>query len=89
MALAANIGITITAAGATLSDHAWAFGEDQARYLVTTEGENFVAVAEGARVPVTCIGRTGGEALVWGDQTLTLDELRTAHEGWLPEYMEG
>ena len=89
MALAANIGITITAAGGTLSDHAWAFGEDQARYLVTTEGENFVALAEGARLPVTCIGKTGGVAVVWGDQNLALDELRAAHEGWLPDYMAG
>ncbi|MBN08051.1 MAG: phosphoribosylformylglycinamidine synthase II [Rhodospirillaceae bacterium] len=89
MALAANIGITITAGGGSLSDHAWAFGEDQARYLVTAAGKHFVALAEVARVPVTCIGRTGGVALVWGDQTLTLDELRAAHEDWLPDYMAG
>ena len=89
MALASNIGLTITAPGGALPVHAWAFGEDQARYLVTTEGENFVAVAEGARLPVTCIGRTGGVALVWGDQNLALDELRAAHEGWLPDYMAG
>ena len=43
MALAANIGLTITAGGGSLSDYAWAFGEDQARYLVTAAGKHFVA----------------------------------------------
>tara|TARA_B100000214_G_scaffold29450_1_gene19133 strand:- start:281 stop:1192 length:912 start_codon:yes stop_codon:yes gene_type:complete len=89
MALAADIGITITAAGGTLADHAWAFGEDQARYLVTANDVDFAAAAEGAGVPVAFIGRTGGGALVWGAETLTLNELRTTHEGWLPDYMVG
>ena len=89
MALAANIGLTIISPGGALPDHAWAFGEDQARYLVTTDDDDFAQLAEGAGVPVACIGRTGGAALVWGDETLTLDELRATHESWLPDYMAG
>ena len=89
MALAANIGLTITAPGGAVPDHAWAFGEDQARYLVTTESDDFATAAESAGIRVACIGRTGGAALVWDDETLTLDELRATHESWLPDYMAG
>ena len=89
MALAANIGLTMTALEGALPDYAWAFGEDQARYLVTAAGDDFAMVAEDSGIPVSCIGRTGGAALVWGDETLTLDELRATHESWLPDYMAG
>ncbi|MDG2033781.1 MAG: AIR synthase-related protein, partial [Rhodospirillales bacterium] len=89
MALAANIGLMIKAPGGALPDHAWAFGEDQARYLVTTEGDDFATAAENAGIPVAYIGRTGGAALVLDDEILTLDELRATHEGWLPDYMAG
>jgi phosphoribosylformylglycinamidine synthase len=46
--------------------HAWLFGEDQARYIVTTA--DVAALLE---------------------DTISLDDLRRAHERWLPDYMEG
>ena len=89
MALASNIGFTITAPRGTLPNYAWAFGEDQARYLVTTDDDDLIISAEDAGVPIACIGRTGGEVLVWNDETLALHELRAAYEGWFPEFMAG
>ncbi|MEK9679033.1 MAG: phosphoribosylformylglycinamidine synthase subunit PurL [Rhodospirillaceae bacterium] len=87
MALASGIGVSI---GNVPSDnaHAWAFGEDQARYLVTAkDGAALASAAEVAGVSVQAIGTTGGAAITLGDDTLSLDELRAAHEGWLPGYM--
>jgi phosphoribosylformylglycinamidine synthase len=70
--------------------HAWLFGEDQARYIVTgADGAALVRSAEEAGVPAAVIGATGGEALTLPEgHTISLDDLRAAHEGWLPAYME-
>ena len=43
----------------------------------------------GAGLSVESIGKTGGDALVLGDEALPLADLRTAHEDWLPDYMAG
>jgi phosphoribosylformylglycinamidine synthase len=91
MALAGNIGATVERSDRDNPPlHAWLFGEDQARYLVTvTDGEAFCRTAQGAGVPAAVIGRTGGETLVLpGGRPISLDELRGAHEDWLPTYME-
>ncbi len=92
MALAAGIGgeLDPQAAGET-PFHAWLFGEDQARYLVaTSEPERLEQRAAEAGVPLTRVGRTGGASLtVAGRFTISLDELKARHEGWLPGYMQG
>jgi len=69
--------------------HAWLFGEDQARYVVTTaDPDGFTAAAEAAGVPVTRIGTTGGAALTLpAAGPISVESLREAHERWLPEYM--
>jgi phosphoribosylformylglycinamidine synthase len=75
--------------------HAWLFGEDQARYIVTTEDDAallaaLLEAAEAAGVPAARIGTTGGTALTLPEgDTISLDDLRRAHERWLPDYMEG
>jgi len=71
--------------------HAWLFGEDQARYIVTgADGAALLAAAETAGVPAARIGTTGGPGLILpqGDP-ISLDGLRAAHETWLPAYMDG
>jgi len=89
MALSGGIGATIaipTGCGPAL---AWLFGEDQARYLVTTSGaEGLIATAKAAGVPAVPIGRTGGTVLTVGDgNSISLSDLRNAHENWLPDFM--
>ena len=91
MAMAADMGAAIQstdARGATPL-HAWLFGEDQARYVLTTkDSAAFLAAARASGVPARIIGQTGGAILTLdGDYTISIEALRTAHEGWLPNYM--
>lgn len=69
----------------------WLFGEDQARYLVAVEeAEKLLAAAEAAGVPAVLVGRSGGDALTLGALgSMSLSELRNAHESWFPNYMSG
>ncbi len=98
MALAGNVGCKVEpnmVHECPLND--WLFGEDQARYLVTTTRDNAAALiieAESADVSALIIGETGGPDIVVHVEMLergriALEELRTAHEGWLPGYMAG
>jgi phosphoribosylformylglycinamidine synthase len=90
MALAANIGAEIAPPQSLPCPfHAWLFGEDQGRYLIATgHPDDVLARAKEAGVPAVVIGRTGGSALTLaGSGTISLAELRNAHEGWLPSYM--
>ncbi len=98
MALAGNCGADISP-GAASQDQgaedipplaAWLFGEDQARYLVTTTAaEALLAAAKAAGVPARVLGRTGGDRLILAEgEAISLAELRAGHEGWLPGYMD-
>ncbi|MCC7017346.1 MAG: phosphoribosylformylglycinamidine synthase subunit PurL [Rhodospirillales bacterium] len=91
MALAGNIGAEISAPDGTPPLQAWLFGEDQGRYLLTTRNADALAdAAETAGVPLRVIGLTGGDGLtVRGERSISLHELRAAHEIWLPRYMAG
>jgi phosphoribosylformylglycinamidine synthase len=88
MALAGKLGAALSATEA-LPRHAWAFGEDQARYVVTTARPDAVlTAAKAAGVPAAAIGRVGGAQLtVNGGDAISLEELGRAHEAWLPGYM--
>jgi phosphoribosylformylglycinamidine synthase len=88
MALASDVGITLSAEGA-LPAQAWLFGEDQGRYLVgCAEPGPVLTAAASAGVPVRVVGVAGGRDLsCTGVFTLTLDALEAGHEGWLPGYM--
>ncbi|MEE8499957.1 MAG: phosphoribosylformylglycinamidine synthase subunit PurL, partial [Kiloniellales bacterium] len=95
MALAGDLGAEIQrpddgAAGADETPlHAWLFGEDQARYLVSApEAAGVIEAARAANVRAAVIGTTGGATLTLpGGAPISLGELRAAHEGWLPRYM--
>ena len=90
MALAGDIGadVSLDAFGDAFGA---AFGEDQARYLVACPADKaatLLARAEKAGVPAARLGMTGGQDLTVAHQgTISLAELRQAHEGWLPNYM--
>jgi phosphoribosylformylglycinamidine synthase subunit PurL len=92
MALAGNRGFDLTAP--TESDapplHAWLFGEDQGRYLVTSsDGEAVLQTAHRVGVWAFRIGktRTDGSLTLDGRTLISVKDLRAAHEGWLPTYM--
>jgi phosphoribosylformylglycinamidine synthase len=90
MCLAGGTGVDISLpAGNVVPSHAFLYGEDQARYLIAcNSGEEMVQAAQAAGVPATVLGYSGGASLtVAGLLSLTLNELRSAHEAWLPAYM--
>jgi len=89
MALSGGTGAWIGPPDGGPAAFAWAFGEDQGRYVLATSAPDAVlAAARAAGVPAAAIGQSGGDALtLGGDDTISLDELRAAHEDWLPAYM--
>ena len=89
MAMAAGIGAAIAAPEGSPTLHAFAFGEDQGRYVVTArDGQALVARAEKAGVPAALLGRTGGaELTLEGAGAISVAKLRAAFEAWLPAYM--
>src|SRR5690606_36820556 len=66
MAMAGGVGAGLDPGPAGLPPHAYLFGEDQGRYVVTVPagaaGE-ILAAAGAAGVPAAAIGTTGGDAL--------------------------
>ncbi|MEC8371555.1 MAG: phosphoribosylformylglycinamidine synthase subunit PurL [Pseudomonadota bacterium] len=90
MALAGNCGLTIDYSS-DLADHAWYFGEDQARYLCVTESPDaLLTAAAKANVSAVVLGVTGGDTLnLPAGITICLQKLQEVHEGWFPDYMAG
>jgi phosphoribosylformylglycinamidine synthase subunit PurL len=89
MAMAGGIGGNVEAEG-DLS-HAFFFGEDQGRYVLTAPAAESAAIAEEAKrlgVPLSRIGVTGGQTLkLGGAAPLALAAMSEAYENWLPDYM--
>jgi phosphoribosylformylglycinamidine synthase len=92
MAMRGSIGATIQVPEDVVGEHAWLFGEDQARYVVTTNDANELLKAA-AKVSVLAmpIGITGGQglSLLSGTKETSLQTLRDLNEDWLPNYMGG
>jgi len=93
MAMASGIGARLLAQPADTEPHAYWFGEDQARYLVTVPIDRADAVMQrikAANVPVTRIGTTGGDTIsIPGERPIGVAALNERFEGWLPAYMAG
>jgi phosphoribosylformylglycinamidine synthase len=94
MALASNIGMAMTVVEQIPNPGAILFGEDQARYVVTTRDEAAVrAAANAAQLFAVNIGATSGDSLSFdllsrgGVQSVSIADLRAAHEGFFPHLM--
>jgi phosphoribosylformylglycinamidine synthase subunit PurL len=73
-------------------DHVALFGEDQARYVVTCpakEAAKIITQAHVKGVDVIRVGTVTKDAglIVEGAASISLDDLRKAHEGWFPAFM--
>ncbi|HEV7309120.1 phosphoribosylformylglycinamidine synthase subunit PurL [Ensifer sp.] len=92
MAMASGIGATIDAV-AGHDPIGTFYGEDQGRYVLTVAAGALDAVAARAKaagVALPAIGKTGGDAVKLGDaKAVSVADLRSAHEGWFPEFMQG
>jgi phosphoribosylformylglycinamidine synthase len=90
MAMAGNMGAVLAAQGSDKS-HAFWFGENQARYVVTVADDKQLAMraaAQKAGITHFSLGITGGDALtVTGERPILVTALKERFEGWLPRYM--
>ncbi len=89
MAMASGLGASLQPL-----THEQLFGEDQARYVVTTSPNNaavLLAEAKKAGVAVAQVGTVTTEATlkIAGGPSISVADLRSAHEGWFPAYMSG
>ncbi|MGE0666614.1 MAG: phosphoribosylformylglycinamidine synthase subunit PurL [Sphingomonadales bacterium] len=89
MAMASGIGAVLDYDRGGIPSFAFLFGEDQGRYVITTNNPELVleqAAVEG--VSASVIGVTGGAALKISDfDSISVAELKQVHEGWMPAYM--
>jgi phosphoribosylformylglycinamidine synthase subunit PurL len=92
MAMASGIGAVLEA-DPNIPAHAFWFGEDQGRYVVTVrhaQVDEVVRAVENAHVELRRLGATGGRVLaIAGERPLPVDDLKTRFEAWLPAYMAG
>jgi phosphoribosylformylglycinamidine synthase len=93
MAIAGGVGAAIEKSAVEGPAHAFFFGEDQGRYVVTAraeESEALIAAARRAGVPARRLGTTGGRSLDLPDEPpLAIETLSAAFESWLPAFMDG
>jgi phosphoribosylformylglycinamidine synthase len=91
MAIGGGRGAVIETIPADIEPSAFYFGEDQARYLISTgEPEAMLAAAGRAEVPAFILGRTGGDTLSGpGLAPRPIADLRAINETWLPAFMAG
>ena len=88
MLIAGNVGAEM--AVPDTDAHGWAFGEDQARYVVAvSDADTFIAAAEAASISVRPCGKTiaAAELKLADSDTISVEELSTAYEACLPDLM--
>ena len=88
MLIAGNVGAEM--AVPDTDAHGWAFGEDQARYVVAvSDADAFIAAAEAASISVRPCGKTiaAAELKLADSDTISVEELSTAYEACLPDLM--
>jgi phosphoribosylformylglycinamidine synthase len=92
MALAGGKGVALDTAPEGHPAHAVWFGEDQGRYVVAAspdEAPRILNEASKAGIPVRVVGKAGGGTLkLPGEAPLSLQTLRSAHDRWLPRFMD-
>ncbi len=91
MCIAGRIGAQLTLPDGG-NRHGWAFGEDQARYIVaTSDAGALLAAAKAAGVPAAAIGSTrdGGELQFGDEDAISLEDLSNLVEATIPALMSG
>jgi phosphoribosylformylglycinamidine synthase subunit PurL len=91
MTMAGGIGAELNRA--PLAAHAFWFGEDQGRYIVTVKpfaAEKVLSRARSSGIPARQLGFTGTDALTLQDERpILVVKLRERFESWFPAYMAG
>ncbi len=95
MALSSNVGAALGYQG-DLADAQFLYAEDQARYLIALPSNKVDALDQRARaagVGYLVVGEAGGRELSYlgssgQRERLSLEDLRSLNESWLPDYMK-
>ncbi|OQW57802.1 MAG: phosphoribosylformylglycinamidine synthase II [Proteobacteria bacterium HN_bin10] len=95
MALGSDVGVSLGYQG-DLSDAAFLYAEDQARYLIAlapSRLDDLDKRARAAGVSYLVVGEAGGREIGYlgasgNRERVSLEDLRKAHESWLPAYMK-
>ncbi|MEQ1619541.1 MAG: AIR synthase-related protein, partial [Terricaulis sp.] len=95
MALGSFVGVALGYQG-DLSDAAFLYGENQARYLIALAPalmDEFDRRARAAGTGYLVVGEAGGREISFlgasgAREHVSLEDLRKAHEDWLPAYMK-
>ncbi len=90
MAMPLGIGASLLPPPGGLSEHAFWFGEDQARYvLAVPDSPALLEAARAAGVPAAPLGRCNdvGLLVLGGERSISVQRLRDAHEATLPALM--
>jgi phosphoribosylformylglycinamidine synthase len=95
MALGSDVGVALGYQG-DLSDAQFLYAEDQARYLIALSPAKMDVLDQRARavgVSYLVVGEAGGREISYlgasgQRERVSLDDLRRAHESWLPAYMK-
>jgi hypothetical protein len=80
--LASGRGCVLTDIG----DAATAFGEDQARFIVTSAHADLM---QAAGIPIRRIGTVSGHAVTGRGFSVAIADLRAAHDSFFKDWMEG
>jgi phosphoribosylformylglycinamidine synthase subunit PurL len=90
MAMASGTGAQLEAP-AGVPAHAFWFGEDQGRYVITVKEPDFAGICDCAArtgVPLQRLGSTAGDALILpAERPILIANLVSCFEAWLPRYM--
>lgn len=90
MAFSSDCGVELTD-NADVALPAWLFGEDQGRYLLAVPENSVnpvVSTAHGKGIAASIVGKVGGDRIsAKGAFDVSISELRSAHEAWLPALM--
>ena len=89
MALVGNFGANLSPL-----NHEQLFGEEQARYMVTAKSSDAIrllSLATAAGVEMRKVGSVTAAPLlnIQGGPSISVMQLRSAHEGWFPAFMAG
>jgi phosphoribosylformylglycinamidine synthase II len=93
MAMASGIGAKLDASPDDTEPHAFWFGEDQARYLLTVrpaDADTVIRRGQQVSVPVQRLGTTGGDIIALpGERSVLVRAVSERFDGWFPTYMAG
>jgi phosphoribosylformylglycinamidine synthase len=91
MALGGNLGAHMATPTEVEHPHAFWFGEDQARYVLAVSSQSahkVITMIMEAGIKVNRLGTVAGDQItVEGDTPISVEDIRSAHEAWMPDFM--